>query len=63
MVLSDMVIMGYEKLIKPPDMNIMPPENLIMTPVMVIMIPFMSHVQAWGAHGRCEKVINMVSFG
>ena len=46
-MIPDMVIMGYEKLIKPPDMNIIASEKLIMMPAVVIMIPFMCHVQAW----------------
>ena len=43
-MLPEMVIMGSEKLIKPPDMNIMVSEKLIMMPAIVIMTPFMCHV-------------------
>ena len=39
-----MVIMGYEKLIKPPDVVIMTPEKLIMTPAVVMMTSVMCHV-------------------
>ena len=44
MMLPDMVIMGYEKLIKPPDMNIMASVKLIMMPAVVIMMLVMCHV-------------------
>ena len=44
MMLPEMVIMGYEKLIKPPDVVIMTPEKLIMMLVTVIMTPFMCNV-------------------
>ena len=46
-MLPEMVIMGSEKLIKPPDMNIMVSEKLIMMTAVVMMMPFMCHVQAW----------------
>ena len=45
-MLPDMVIMGHEKLIKPPDMDIRMSEKLIMSPATVIMTLFMCHVQA-----------------
>lgn len=43
-MIPDMVIMGSEKLIKPPDMNIMASVKLIMTFVKLMMTPFMFHV-------------------
>ena len=61
--------MVHKKFIKPPDVVNMPPVKLIMTPDIVIitpervmMIPFMCPIQAWGAHGRCEKIIKRVFF-
>ena len=36
--------MGYEKLIMPPDMNIMVSEKLIVPSVTVMMTPFVCHV-------------------
>ena len=44
MVIPDMVIMGYEKLIIPHDVVNMSPEKLIMTSAAVMMTSVMCHI-------------------